>query len=173
MKTAITLFTAVLALSGCSLESLRPSAPAATDTTTHDNQSTVATLPPIVTPGLPTDPRVYRVDWGNTGVGGAAQRVPDFIHVLGFAGAGTPHPGRLHGQGIALHQDRVPTRARTGGDAGRKRSGPGEDDAIDPVMRKYCQDPDSLTPSEQERFRALGGVKAIPLSLAKHCRFNK
>jgi hypothetical protein len=171
MKTAITLFTAVLALSGCSLESLRPSAPAATDTTTHDNQSTVATLPPSSRPAC----QPIHASTGSTGATPASvapRNACPTSSTCWFRRCGHAAPGPVARSGHRAAPGPRAPRARTGGDAGRKRSGPGEDDAIDPVMRKYCQDPDSLTPSEQERFRALGGVKAIP-SLAKHCRFNK
>jgi len=119
--------------------------------------------------GMGVDGRVYRVDWGNEGVGGSAQRVPGYIHVLGKSGDGSVEQVARHGTGIALSEERTRVGTAQDGHETEKSS----EEAIDPLFRKYCDDPTSLTPEERRAFEAKGGVRAIPASLAKTCSFDK
>jgi hypothetical protein len=131
-----------------------------------DSKAPHTTLPAIMPEGLDVDPRVYRVAMGNHGVGGSAQRVPDHIHVLGIEGDGTRPEIKRHGQGIALWENRIPPDPRP-------PLRPESASTVDPLYKKYCLDPSSLTDEEQARFDRLGGVKSIPRSLIDNCRLNK
>lgn len=125
-----------------------------------------AGLPPIMAPGIGIDKRVYRADLANKGVGGSAQRIPDYIHVLGFEGNGTREDIKRHGQGIALWETRIPPNPYPG-------VRPDDTPPVAPLYKKYCRDPSSLTDTENERFLRLGGVRSIPRSLIGQCRLNK
>lgn len=173
MKLVPLIVTIMATLTGCAAFINTPSE---NDATIHVQpasaaQNTIAQLPVIAENGssLGIDARRYTVQWSNTGVGGAAQRVPDFIHVL----APRPtdrRPAQRHKNGVELWEDRTTDELPI---APRGIS-PGDTAAdIHPLFIKFCKDPSRLTSDERQQFQALGGVRAIPASLADDCRFEK
>ena len=165
--------TTIIWISGCSLveSDITPD-----DTLESDNgmyQQWLKETQPIEPPVR------YLVSWGNEGRGGAAKRIPGYVHAYGQT-VHLRHPVTDTEVVSPHHVWDIPKKTQSTQphkpvaliQANDKESSESPPDPMRDIYTKYCNQ-EALNDEETQLFIAHGGIKGIPLELAKTCQFQK